>query len=76
MYENLHHHNKSHHNSYNPYKKNNDYSTYNMHGSGYNLGGSNKDIVSHKRQCDSVLARIIYSYRMFEQFFGPFHPMG
>ena len=39
---------------------------------GFTMPGGSKDLVSHKRQCDSVLARIIYSYKMFEKFFGPF----
>jgi hypothetical protein len=43
---------------------------------GFTLPGGSKDLVSHKRQCDSVLSRIIYSYKMFEKFFGPFVPMG
>jgi hypothetical protein len=57
------------HNSHEPFKKYDQMTN----ASGFTMPAGSKDVVSHKRQCDSVLSRIIYSFKMFDQFFGPFH---
>ena len=48
-------------------------------GSGHLLGAGGSSmvdmIISQKRQCDSVLSRIIYSYKISENYFGPASPL-
>ena len=32
--------------------------------------------LAKKHQCDSILSRIFYAFKIFESYFGPFIPLG